>query len=83
MDLLIKEELLKKAEITAEELLVEMAAHLYDTGRLSMGQARNLSMLNHLAFQKELSRRGVLIKYDSEDLRIDRENLRKLRQRSS
>ena len=45
MDLLIKEEILKKAEISAEELIIEIAVHLYDIGRLSMGQARNLAQL--------------------------------------
>lgn len=68
MDLLIKEEVLGKAEITAEELIIEIATHLYDTGRLSMGQARNLSQLDHISFQKELAKRDVYIKYDIDDL---------------
>lgn len=84
MDLLIKEEVLRKAEITAEELLIEMAVHLYNMGRLSMGQARNLAGLDQLSFQKEMAKRDVYIKYDIEDLETDLENLKKLRkQRSS
>jgi predicted HTH domain antitoxin len=84
MDLLIKEEVLKKAEITAEELLIEMAVHLYDMGRLSMGQARNLAELDQISFQKEMTKRDVHIKYDVEDLETDLENLKKIRvQRSS
>lgn len=83
MDLLIKEEILKKAEISAEELLIEMAVHLYDTGRLSMGQARNLAQLDQLSFQKELARRDVYIKYDLGDLETDLENLKKLRERKA
>jgi len=75
MDLLIKNEVLEKAEITADELLIEIAVHLYDTDRLSMGQARNLCDLNMLSFQKELSKRNVYIKYDIQDLKTDLENL--------
>ncbi len=82
MDLLIKEEVLQKAEITAEELLIEMAVHLYDTGRLSMGQARNLAGLDQIAFQKEMAKRDVYIKYDAEDLKTDLKNLKRLRKRS-
>jgi predicted HTH domain antitoxin len=40
MDLLIKEKTLNKVEITAQELIIEIAVHPYDTERLSMGQAR-------------------------------------------
>ena len=79
MDLLIRDEILKKAEITAEELLIEIAVHLYDTERLSMGQARNLAQLDLISFQKELSKRNVYIKYDIEDLETDLKNLEYIR----
>lgn len=71
MDLVISDQILKRAEITAEELLLEIAIHLYDTERLSIGQARNLAELDHLTFQKELSKRNIYIKYDIEDLETD------------
>lgn len=83
MDLLIKEDILKKAEITAEELLIEIAVHLYDTERLSMGQARNLAQLDQISFQKELAKRDVYIKYDVDDLDTDLENLDKLKKRKA
>lgn len=83
MDLLIKEEILKKAEISAEELIIEIAVHLYDIGRLSMGQARNLAQLDQISFQKELAKRDVYIKYDIKDLETDLENLKKLKERKA
>jgi len=83
MDLLIKEEILEKAEITAEELIIEIAVHLYDIGRLSMGQARNLAQLDQISFQKELAKRDVYIQYDIKDLETDLENLRKLKGRKA
>lgn len=79
MDLLIKEDVLNQAEISAEELRVEIAIHLYDTGRFSMGQARRLAQLDQLSFQKELSKRDIYIKYDIDDLNTDLSNLRKIR----
>lgn len=83
MDLLIKDEILRKAEITAEELTIEMAIYLYDRGRLSIGQARNLSGLDHISFQKEMAKRDVYIKYDLEDLKTDLKNLEKIRSRKA
>ncbi|PIY08387.1 MAG: hypothetical protein COZ18_12545 [Flexibacter sp. CG_4_10_14_3_um_filter_32_15] len=79
MNLLIKDEVLKKAEITAEELLIEIAVHLYDTERLSLGQARNLVQLDIISFQKELSKRNIFMKYDIEDLDTDLKNLEYIR----
>jgi len=81
MDLLIKEEILNKAEITAQELIIEIAVHLYDTERLTMGQARRLTQLDQLSFQKELAKRDVYIKYDEEDLKTDLANLKALKKR--
>jgi predicted HTH domain antitoxin len=81
MDLLIREEILEKAEITAADLLIEIAVYLYDNGRLSMGQARNLAQLDQISFQKELAKRDVYIKYDIEDLETDLENLKKLKRK--
>ena len=83
MDLLIKEEILRRAEISAEDLIIEVAVHLYDTGRLSMGQARNLAQLDQISFQKELAKRDVYIKYDIADLETDLENLKKLKNRKA
>lgn len=83
MDLLIKEEILKKAEITADELLIELATHLYNTERLSMGQARTLAQLDQISFQKELAKRDIYIKYDLTDLEIDLENLKKIKKRKA
>ena len=64
MDLIISEKTLKAAEISADELLVEIAVHLYDTERLSIGQAKNLVNMDHISFQRELAKRNIYIKYD-------------------
>jgi len=78
MSLNIPQSILKKAEITGDELLIEVSVYLYDKGRLSFGQAKSLAQLNQLEFQKELSKRDVYIKYDSDDLNQDLDNLNRL-----
>lgn len=75
MGLNISEKVLRSAEISAEDLLIEVAVYLYDKERLSFGQAKNLAQLDHLAFQQELAKRDVYIKYDEEDLEEDLRNM--------
>ncbi|MEM6767625.1 MAG: UPF0175 family protein [Bacteroidota bacterium] len=79
MDLVIKEDILNQAHISAEELVLEIAVHLYDTERLSIGQARKLTNLDPISFQRELAKRDIFIKYDSDDLQTDLTNLAKIR----
>jgi predicted HTH domain antitoxin len=83
MDLIISEKTLKAAEISADELLVEIAVHLYDTERLSIGQAKNLVNMDHISFQRELAKRNKYIKYDENDLDTDLENLKAFHQKKA
>lgn len=83
MDLIISEKTLKAAEISANELLVEIAVHLYDTERLSIGQAKNLVNMDHISFQRELAKRNIYIKYDENDLDTDLENLKAFHQKKA
>lgn len=83
MDLVILEKVLNQAEITAEELRIEIATHLYDLGRLSIGQATSLACMDILTFQKELGKRDILMKYDVEDLKEDLENLKVFRSKKA
>ncbi len=78
MGLNIPENILKKAEISGNELLIEISVYLYDKGRLSLGQAKSLAQLNQIEFQKELSKRDIYIKYNSDDLNQDLDNLNSL-----
>lgn len=63
-DLIISAKTLEQLRITPSELLIELAVHLYDTEKLSMGQAKKLAGLTQIDFQKELAKRDVYIKYD-------------------
>ena len=77
MALIITDDTLAKAQMTADELLVDLACYLYDKKRMSMGQARHLAGLDQISFQKELAKREVYIKYDYEDLLSDLADLEK------
>lgn len=75
MALIITDETLSKAKITANELLIDLACYLYDKKRMSMGQARHLAGLDHISFQQELAKRDITIHYTEEDLKKDLDNL--------
>ncbi|MCB0841483.1 MAG: UPF0175 family protein, partial [Bacteroidetes bacterium] len=63
-DLVVPGNILQELRITPSELLIDLAVYLYDSGKLSIGQAKKLAGLTQISFQKELSKRNVLIKYD-------------------
>ena len=77
-DLIVSGHILQELKISPSELLIELAVYLYDSEKLSIGQAKKLAGLTQIAFQKELSKRNVLIKYDVEDFETDLKNLSSL-----
>ena len=74
-DLIISGNILEGLKISPAEFMIDIAVYLYDKEKLSMGQAKKLAGLTQIEFQKELSKNGVLIKYDIEDFEKDLENL--------
>ncbi len=75
MALIISDDILSKAQVSAEDLLRDLACYLYDKQRFSLGQARALAGLDQMAFQKELAQRGIDIHYTQDDLDQDLKNL--------
>jgi predicted HTH domain antitoxin len=67
--------LLEKMNVTSTEFLTDLACYLYDKGRFSFGQARQLAQLGVLDFQKALKIRNIYLKYDETDLATDLKNL--------
>jgi len=68
MALIISDDILSKAQLSAEELLVDLACYLYYKKRMSMGKAKELTGLNQLEFQQKLAARSIDIHYTQEDL---------------
>ncbi|MEL7121981.1 MAG: UPF0175 family protein [Bacteroidota bacterium] len=75
MALIITDETLSKVQLSAEELLIDLACYLYEKKRLSMGKARELVEMDIITFQKELAKRDIDIHYTQEDLDLDLRNL--------
>ena len=81
-DLLVPKELLDQLHLAPDEMLIELATHLYATKRLTMGQAKRLAKLDQISFQGELAKRNIYIHFTVEDLRQDVETLDRLFEKS-
>ena len=78
-DLIVPKELLNQLHMAPDEMLIELATHLYSAKRLTMGQAKRLANLDQISFQKELAIRDIYINLDWSDVEKDLENLKALR----
>jgi predicted HTH domain antitoxin len=74
----VSQEILDSARLTPSELKVEMAVHLYEQGRLSVGKARELADMTLWEFRQLLASRGIAAHYDEADLDEDVATLREL-----
>ena len=75
MALIINDEILKKAQISEKDLMIDLSCYLYDKKRLSLGQARQLADLDQITFQRELVKRDIDIHYTEKELNDDLKNL--------
>jgi predicted HTH domain antitoxin len=64
--------------MTIDQLLVELAVHLYEQGRLSIGKAHELAGLSLWEFRQLLGLRRISPHFAAEDLEQDLETLRRL-----
>jgi predicted HTH domain antitoxin len=74
----VPQEILDSARLTASELKVEMAVHLYAQGRLGIGKARELAGMTLWEFRQLLASRRIPSRYDEADLEEDVATLREL-----
>ena len=74
----IPNDVLDSAKMTLAELRTELAIHLYEEGRLSLGKAHELAGVSLWDFRQILGSRGIPPHLDSDDLDQDLETLRKL-----
>lgn len=75
MTLTIQDHLLEEAGVTEQELKLEVAAILYQKGKLSLGKASELANIHKLAFQKELAKRKIPSNYNEEAFEQDLKTL--------
>lgn len=74
----IPQDVLDSARLTVQDLKVEIAIHLYEQGRLSIGKARELANLPLWEFRQLLAARRIAPHYDEDDLEEDIATLHEL-----
>ena len=78
--LTIPQDILASACLTLDDLKVELAVHLYEEGRLSVGKARELAGMSLWTFRHLLASLKIPVQYSVEDLENDVQTLRRLGQ---
>lgn len=79
MSLIISDEILQATRLTPSEFRQEIALHLFQTGRLTLGYASQLAEMPPHAFRQLLRQPHIpLYSYDVEDFELDLKNLREL-----
>jgi predicted HTH domain antitoxin len=81
MSVIISDEILQASRLTPSEFRQEIALHLFQTGRLTLGYASQLAEMQPKAFRQLLKQHNIpLYSYDVEDFELDLKNLRELGQ---
>ena len=81
MQLVLEDEILAAARMSAEELKLELALSLYARERLTLGQAARVAGISQWQFQQTLAARKIAIHYDESELEADRKQLERLGRR--
>lgn len=76
----IPQDVLDSARMTVNQLRIELAVHLYEQGRLSLGKAHELAGLSLWELRQILGLRRIAPHFGAEDLEQDLETLRRLNQ---
>ena len=72
MTIHISSELLKAAKLSEEEVLVELASHLFNIGRLGLHEAAQMANKSRADFEDELHERHIPIhRLEVSDLQED------------
>lgn len=78
MSVMISDEILQAARMSADELMQELAVLLFEKRRLTLAQASKLAGMQRLQFQHLLASRQIPLHYGVTDFEQDVETLRQL-----
>ncbi|MEM1253074.1 MAG: UPF0175 family protein [Cyanobacteria bacterium P01_H01_bin.21] len=78
MSVIVPDAILEAAQLSEEELKLEIAIMLYKADKISSGLVRSWTGLSVLEFQHELAQRNLCLNYDVEDLETDIQTLKSL-----
>ena len=76
MEIKISDDIIKLTELSDKEITLEIAIMLYKKEKLTLGQASELTKLHQYQFQKELSKRKIILNYGLDCFREDLTNLK-------
>jgi predicted HTH domain antitoxin len=77
MSLVIPDDILRAANISAGELRQEISLLLFQQERLTLGQASEFTGMSQLEFQRMLANHHIPIHYDGREFADDLETLRR------
>ena len=76
MSVTFSDDVLKQAHMTNEELAVEMAVHLFEIEKLTLGQASKMAGMSQWDFQQVLGSRNIPLHYGVEEFEKDMKTLK-------
>jgi len=71
MAIIIPDDILQSAQVSDDELRLEIAIMLYSMNRLTIGQASEFCKLSQFEFQNILGERKIPINYDVNEFKRD------------
>jgi len=74
----IPRDVLYTSRMSLDDLRKELAIHLFEEGKLSLGKAKELAGISLWEFQQLLGSRGISVHYDVEEYESDLETLKEL-----
>jgi predicted HTH domain antitoxin len=74
----VPEKVLRASGLSQQELLVELAVHLFEEDFISLGVAKSLAGMSTAQFMKLLGSRNIPLHYDVEELEEDVKTLKQL-----
>lgn len=80
MSLVIPDDILRAANISASDLRREIAVLLFQQDKLTLGQASEFAGVSQLEFQRLLAKRHISVHYDTQEFKDDLDTLRRLGQ---
>lgn len=75
MSVIIPDDVLRAARMSAAELMQEIAVLLFQKEKLTLGQASRLAGMNQLQFQHLLASRQIPLHYDVAEFEADLKTL--------
>lgn len=78
MTIEISDQIIERAGLSPEHILLELAVLLFQKESVTLGQASNIAGIHQIQFQKELAKRKIPIHYDVEDFEQDLETIKGL-----